>query len=120
MAGIDADKLERSLSAPEVVKGDQGMVKQRSVSRDDQGRSIPSPEHGLPTHDSSEFCRHRQRRPQERKRVTWAYWSSGNLLHAAQVVEVEASSTLDNLQREDHDTYWAKASGGRCRRNGKP
>lgn len=28
------------------------------------------------------------------------------------VVEVEASSTLDNLQREDHDTYWAKASGG--------
>lgn len=32
MAGIDADKLERSLSAPEVVKGDQGMVKQRSVS----------------------------------------------------------------------------------------
>lgn len=32
MAGIDADKLERSLSAPKVIKGDQGTVEQRSVS----------------------------------------------------------------------------------------
>lgn len=30
--GIDSEKLERMLSAPEEVKGDQGTVKQRSVS----------------------------------------------------------------------------------------